>query len=79
MTFESGLFYDELISITNLDLPLQFVVEDNNMSTNTPTDETWGGKREVPENVIYYKYEREYPHHGTEIGFYFRSYDEIQR
>jgi len=65
MTFESGLFYEAHKYATNLDLPLQFVVEDNNMSTNTPTDETWGGKREVPENVIYYKYEREYPHHGT--------------
>jgi hypothetical protein len=36
------------------------------MSTNTPTDETWGGvKRNIPDDVIYYKYEREFPHHGT--------------
>jgi pyruvate dehydrogenase E1 component alpha subunit len=66
MTFESGLFYEAYKYAKNFDLPLQFVVEDNNMSTNTPTDETWGGvKRDVPQDVIYYKYERVFPHHGT--------------
>ena len=66
MTFESGIFYEAYKYAKNFKLPLQFVVEDNNMSTNTPTDETWGGvKRNVPDDVIYYKYEREFPHHGT--------------
>jgi len=66
MTFETGVFYESYKYAKAFDLPLQFVVEDNNMSTNTPTDETWGGiKKEVPDDVIYYKYEREYPHHGT--------------
>ena len=66
MTFESGIFYEAYKYAKNLDLPLQFVVEDNNMSTNTPTDETWGGvKRDVPDDVIYYEYERGFPHHGT--------------
>ena len=65
MTFESGIFYEAYKYAKNLNLPLQFVVEDNNMSTNTPTDETWGGKRDVPDDVIYYEYEREFPHHGT--------------
>ena len=66
MTFETGIFYEAYNYITNLDLPLQFVVEDNNLSTNTPTDETWGGiKRDVPDDVIYYRYKRGYPHHGT--------------
>ena len=65
MTFETGIFYESYKYAKNFDLPLQFVVEDNNMSTNTPTDKVWGGKRDVPGNVIYYKYDREYPHHGT--------------
>ena len=66
MTFETGIFYETHKYAKNFNLPLQFVVEDNNMSTNTPTDETWGGvKRDVPDDVIYYKYEREFPHHGT--------------
>ncbi len=66
MTFETGIFYEAYKYTKNFDLPLQFVVEDNNLSTNTPTDETWCGiKRDVPEDVIYYKYDRGYPHHGT--------------
>lgn len=66
MTFETGTFYEVHKYATNFNLPLQFVVEDNNMSTNTPTDLTWNGvKRSVPEDVIYYSYKREYPHHGT--------------
>jgi len=66
MTFETGIFYEAHKYVNNFDLPLQFVVEDNNLSTNTPTDETWGGiKRQIPADVIYYSYERGYPHHGT--------------
>ena len=66
MTFESGIFYEAHKYATNFDLPLIFVVEDNNMSTNTPTDETWNyKKREIPYGVIYYQYERGFPHHGT--------------
>ncbi len=66
MTFETGIFYEAYKYAKNFDLPLQFVVEDNNLSTNTPTNETWGGKkREIPRDVIYYSYERGYPHHGT--------------
>ena len=66
MTFETGIFYESYKYVKNFNLPLQFVVEDNNLSTNTPTDETWGGvKREVPNDIIYYSYERGYPHHGT--------------
>lgn len=66
MTFETGIFYEAYKYVNNFGLPLQFVVEDNNLSTNTPTNKTWGGmKRDVPEDVIYYSYERGYPHHGT--------------
>ena len=66
MTFETGIFYEAHKYVNNFGLPLQFVVEDNNLSTNTPTDETWGGiKRDIPDDVIYYRYERVYPHHGT--------------
>ena len=28
-------------------------------------DDNWGGSRDIPDDVIYYKYERDYPHHGT--------------
>ena len=65
MTFETGIFYEAYKYATNFKLQLQFVVEDNNLSTNTPTDETWGSKRNIPHDVIYYKYKSRFPHHGT--------------
>ena len=65
MTFETGIFYEAYKYAINFKLPLQFVVEDNNLSTNTPTDETWGSKRDIPHDVIYYQYKSRFPHHGT--------------
>ena len=66
MSFESGLFYETHKYARNLDLPLYFVVEDNGVSTYTPTIETWGGKqREIPKDVVYYEYQSKYPHYGT--------------
>ena len=66
MSFESGIFYEVHKYARNYDLPLHFIVEDNGVSTNTPTLDTWGGiQREIPSDVIYYKYESKYPHYGT--------------
>jgi TPP-dependent pyruvate/acetoin dehydrogenase alpha subunit len=66
MAFESGIFYEVHKYARNYDLPLYFVVEDNGVSTNTPTLDTWNGiQRELPKDVIYYKYESKYPHYGT--------------
>ena len=44
-----------------------FVIEDNDLSTNTPTRETWGvyDFREDESNVIRYKYVRDCPHINT--------------
>ena len=65
MTFETGTFHEVYKYSRNHDLPLEFVVEDNNMSTNTPTDETWKKKSKAPKDIYYYKYKRKFPHHGT--------------
>jgi pyruvate dehydrogenase E1 component alpha subunit len=65
MTMETGVFHEAYKYAKNFDLPLQWVVEDNDMSVHTPTEMAWGKKQEVPEGIIYYKYEMEYPHHGT--------------
>jgi pyruvate dehydrogenase E1 component alpha subunit len=66
MAFESGIFYEVHKYARNYDLPIHFIVEDNGVSTNTPTLETWNGiQREIPEDVIYYKYKSKYPHYGT--------------
>ena len=65
MTFETGTFHECYKYSRNFDLPIEFVVEDNNMSTNTPTDQTWNKKSKIPDDVHYYKYDRNFPHHGT--------------
>ena len=65
MTFETGLFHECFKYAKNHKLPIKFVVEDNNMSTNTPTNKVWIKKSKVPKGVFYYKYKRKYPHHGT--------------
>lgn len=66
MTFETGIFYEVHKYARNFDLPLYFVVEDNEVSTNTPTGATWNEiQREIPDDVIYYKYKSKYPHYGT--------------
>ena len=67
MAFETGGFYEMHKYAVNLDLPIVFVVEDNGVSTNTPTEATWGGiKKDIPaEKVIWYNYEKVWPHYGT--------------
>jgi pyruvate dehydrogenase E1 component alpha subunit len=65
MSFESGIFYEVHKYARNFDLPLYFVVEDNGVSTYTPTDATWNIKREIPSDVIHYTYKSKYPHYGS--------------
>ncbi len=68
MTAETGIFYEAYKYSQQKKLPLIFVVEDNNLSTNTPTDKTWSRKKfnlKFFKNVIWYKYKNFYPHHGT--------------
>lgn len=65
MSFESGIFYEVHKYARNFDLPLYFIVEDNGLSTYTPTDATWNKKREIPSDVIHYTYKSKYPHYGT--------------
>ena len=65
MTFETGIFHECYKFSKNFKLPIKFVVEDNNMSTNSPTDIVWGKKSKVPKGVKKYNYKRKYPHHGT--------------
>jgi pyruvate dehydrogenase E1 component alpha subunit len=65
MTFETGTFMENYKYAKNFDLPIRFVVEDNGVSTNTPTIETWNKKSEIPNDVIWYQYNKEWPHYGT--------------
>jgi pyruvate dehydrogenase E1 component alpha subunit len=65
MTFETGIFHETYKYAKNHKLPIKFVIEDNNMSTNTPTNKVWLKKSKKQKDLIYYKYIRKYPHHGT--------------
>jgi pyruvate dehydrogenase E1 component alpha subunit len=65
MSFESGIFYEVHKYARNFDLPLYFIVEDNGVSTYTPTSATWNKKRDIPPDVIYYTYTSKYPHYGS--------------
>jgi TPP-dependent pyruvate/acetoin dehydrogenase alpha subunit len=65
MTYETGIFMENHKYAKNFDLPIKFVIEDNGVSTNTPTIETWGVKSEVPNDIIWYDYEKQWPHYGT--------------
>ena len=65
MTFETGIFYECYKYAKNYNLPIKFVVEDNGLSTNTPTKKAWKTISKKPKDIIYYKYKRRFPHHGT--------------
>ena len=66
MSFESGIFYEVHKYARRFDLPLHFIVEDNGVSTYTPTEKTWNDiKREIPSDVIHYTYKSKYPHYGS--------------
>jgi pyruvate dehydrogenase E1 component alpha subunit len=64
MTASLGAFHDaERYAMGHL-LPITFVVEDNGLSTNTPTAETWGLRWGLPKTRRY-AYTRTWPHTGS--------------
>ena len=66
MTASLGTFQDCTRYAAQNDLPITFIIEDNNLSTDTVTEEAWGSPEKVYDhNEIYYKYERIYPHYGS--------------
>lgn len=65
MTSETGIFHECYKYSKNFDLPIQWVIEDNDISVHTQTSMAWGKKQDIPDDVIYYHYNLGYPHHGT--------------
>jgi TPP-dependent pyruvate/acetoin dehydrogenase alpha subunit len=66
MAAETGTFHECAAYARRNALPLTFVVEDNGLSTDTPTQEAWGRDEGGP-NVIRYAYRRTYPHYGVGV------------
>lgn len=75
MTAASGGFIENWLYSMYHDLPITWVIADNDKSVCTPTMETWGGKLfESPKDyydnsaankIIYYKYQSSRPHSGN--------------
>lgn len=74
MAWETGICHETYKYVKNFQLPVQFVVEDNNLSTYSDTDIVWGGKSQIPSDVIYYKYKSKWPHYG--VGKWIKFDDE---
>lgn len=68
MTASIGAFNDAEKFASGHGLPINFVVEDNGLATNTPTAKTWGILHASPSRkTLRYSYKREYPHVGSGV------------
>ena len=72
MTAETGIAHECIKYSINFDLPIKFIVEDNNLSVCTDTRLSWGADKLFYENynsdkVIFYKYKNKYPHAGAGV------------
>lgn len=64
MTASIGIYHDTVKYASGHNLPLRIVIEDNGVSTNTPTQATWGVEGGPRCIVTRYYYQRMYPHVG---------------
>jgi TPP-dependent pyruvate/acetoin dehydrogenase alpha subunit len=70
---DEGHFYEAVRYVDGWDLPCTFVIEDNNLSVDTPKRERYGkNKMKWGKCVIRYEYVRKYPH--VQTGKIVRSY-----
>jgi len=67
MAANTGIFHECAKYADGHRLSIHFVIEDNDMSVDTPTRHVWGGQSVMIEYPFteYYKYIRIYPHAGT--------------
>lgn len=70
MCASTGAFQDAVRLAHGHQSKVTFIVEDNQLSTNTPTRSTWGWNTLWQEwkNVKRYSYQRTTPHYGTGSG-----------
>ena len=66
MTALTGIAHESMRYARNFGLPMWAIIENNGLSTNTPTAEVWGGEKGPRDyNGQYYIYERQWPHVGS--------------
>lgn len=62
----TGGFHEALKFSEQNQLPLKFIIEDNQKSVTTPTEAVWGQRSPLQNDYVSsYKYALTYPHHGT--------------
>ena len=76
MTSESGIAHECIKYSKNYNLPIRFIIEDNNLSVCTDTRKTWGMDSLTYENIddpmiYYFKYNNTYPHAGAGVRVQF--------
>ena len=64
MASETGIYYESRKYAERNNLPIHFVIENDGVSVNSPTKETWGLCNTCTK-VITINYERLYPHAGV--------------
>jgi pyruvate dehydrogenase E1 component alpha subunit len=68
MAATSGMFHEATQYAQGHNLPVKFVVEDNGLSTNTPTQQSWKPSGQFAGWVsLSYKYQRTRPHCGSGV------------
>lgn len=70
MVSESGIYHSAIKYAQNFDLPITFIIEDNNLSVCSNTREVWnstvlGYEKSKSAKEISYKYSSVYPHAGA--------------
>ena len=70
MTSETGIAHESIKYSQKHDLPITFIIEDNQKSVMTDTRETWNTNNLTYQNsddpkIIYYSYTTKYPHAGA--------------
>lgn len=72
MGSETGIFYECTKYACRSNLPITFIIEDNNFSVNTPTQESWGSREfGLDGHIQYYEYVRTLPHSGSGVWIKF--------
>lgn len=76
MSCSNGTFKECLTYAENFDLPILFVVSDNDFSVGSPTQETWGFQSKEDQKkqwdsskIVYYHYELNQAHVGSNKGW----------
>ena len=70
MTAEMGIFHECTKYAARHNLPITFVIEDNGLSVNTPTQKVWGRSKSKLASMRY-KYKRVHPHQGCGVWVIF--------